>query len=175
MGKPLNQTNDLVVRSDGNIYFTDTDYRQDGRAGQETTAHYRFSPMGLITRTGAGPEPNGIALSPDGRTLYVSSTGGDPLRKFMLDDAGAVVGAPAVFSPSSSDGMAVDCAGNVYLSTAGTIRVISPAGMVLGSITGLGTSTVSNAAFGGPDHKTLFITTASALYQITLNVPGFPS
>ena len=71
--------------------------------------------------------------------------------------------------------MAVDCAGNVYLSTAGTIRVISPSGVVLGSITGLGTSTVSNAAFGGPDHKTLFITTASALYQITLNVPGFPS
>ena len=175
LGKPLNQTNDLVVRSDGNIYFTDTDYRQDGRAGQETTAHYRFSPAGLISRTGVGPEPNGIALSPDGRTLYVSSTGGDPLRKFTLDDAGAVVGAPAVFSPSSSDGMAVDCAGNVYLSTAGTIRVISPSGMVLGSITGLGASTVSNAAFGGPDHKTLFITTASALYQIILNVPGFPS
>jgi gluconolactonase len=175
MGKPLNQTNDLVVRSDGNIYFTDTDYRQDGRAGQETTAHYRFSPTGQITRTGAGPEPNGIALSPDGRTLYVSSTGGDPLRKFTLDDGGAVMGAPVTFSPSSSDGMAVDCAGNVYLSTAGTIRVISPAGTVLGSITGLGTSTVSNAAFGGPDHKTLFITTASALYQITLNIPGFPS
>jgi gluconolactonase len=175
LGKPLNQTNDLVVRSDGNIYFTDTDYRQDGRAGQETTAHYRFSPTGQITRTGAGPEPNGIALSPDGRTLYVSSTGGDPLRKFTLDDGGAVMGAPVTFSPSSSDGMAVDCAGNVYLSTAGTIRVISPAGTVLGSITGLGTSTVSNAAFGGPDHKTLFITTASALYQITLNIPGFPS
>ena len=105
----------------------------------------------------------------------MSSTGGDPLRRFTLDDTGAVVGAPVVFSPSSSDGMAVDCAGNVYLSTAGTIRVISPSGMVLGSITGLGTSTVSNAAFGGPDHKTLFITTASALYQITLNIPGFPS
>jgi sugar lactone lactonase YvrE len=63
----------------------------------------------------------------------------------------------------------------VYLSTAGTIRVISLAGTVLGSITGLGTSTVSNAAFSGPDHKTLFVTTASALYQITLDVPGFPS
>jgi gluconolactonase len=175
MGKPFDQTNDLVVRSDGNIYFTDTDYRQDGRPGQETTASYRLSPAGQVSRIAAGPEPNGIALSPDGRSLYISSTGGDPLRKFTLDDAGAVVGMPKTFSPASSDGMAVDCAGNLYISVAGTIRVIAPDGTVLGSITGLGTSTVSNAAFGGPDHKTLFITTASALYQITLNVPGFPS
>jgi sugar lactone lactonase YvrE len=57
----------------------------------------------------------------------------------------------------------------------GTVRVLAPDGRVLGSIMGLGGSTVSNAAFGGPDRKTLFITTASALYRIDLNVPGFPS
>jgi gluconolactonase len=175
MGRPFNQTNDLVIRSDGNIYFTDTNYRQDGRAGQETTAYYRFSPAGEVTRLGRGPQPNGIALSPDGQFLYVSSTEGDPVRRFVLDESGAAVGMPTTFTSASSDGMAVDCAGNVYLSTAGTIRVLAPDGRVLGAITGLGSSTVSNAAFGGPDRKTLFITTASALYQIQMNVPGFPN
>jgi gluconolactonase len=175
LGKPFDQTNDLVIRSDGNIYFTDTDYRQDGRPGQETTAYYRLSPAGKVTRLGAGPEPNGIALSPDGRSLYVSSTGGDPLRRFTLDDEGATVGPPVTFASTSSDGMAVDCAGNLYLSTAGTIRVLGPDGKTLGTIDGLGGGTVSNAAFGGRDHKTLFITTASALYRIELDVPGFPS
>ena len=175
MGKPFDQTNDVVVRSDGNIYFTDTDYRQDTRPGQETTAYYRLSPEGKVTRIGSGSEPNGIALSPDGRSLYVSSTGGDPLRRYTLDDAGAAVGPPTTFSPLSSDGMTVDCAGNVYLSNNGSIKVLAPDGKMLGTITGVGGATVSNAAFGGPDYKTLFITTAAALYQIKLNVPGFPS
>jgi gluconolactonase len=175
MGKPFDQTNDLVIRSDGNVYFTDTDYRQDGRAGQETTAYYRFSPKGEVTRIGAGSEPNGIALSPDGHTLYVSSSEGDPLRKWALDDEGAPVGAAAVFSNLTSDGMTVDCAGNLYVSNLGTIKVLAPDGKMLGVITGLGASTVSNAAFGGPDMKTLFITTASALYKIEMNVPGFPN
>jgi gluconolactonase len=175
MGKFFDQTNDLVIRSDGNVYFTDTDYRQDGRAGQETTAYYRFSPQGVVTRIGAGSEPNGIALSPDGHTLYVSSSEGDPLRKWALDDAGAAVGTATVFSDLTSDGMTVDCAGNLYLSNLGTIKVLAPDGKMLGMITGLGASTVSNAAFGGPDMKTLFITTASALYKIEMNVPGFPN
>ncbi len=174
-GKPFNQTNDLVVRSDGNIYFTDTNYRQDGRPGQETTAYYRYSPAGQITRLGAGPQPNGIALAPDGRVLYVSSSEGDPVRRFVLDEDGGVVGTPTVFTNAGSDGMAIDCAGNVYITTGGTVRVLAPDGRVIGSIMGLGGSTVSNAAFGGPDRKTLFITTASALYRIELNVPGFPS
>jgi gluconolactonase len=174
MGKPFKQMNDVVVRSDGNYYFTDTDYQQNGRPGQDVTAYYRLSPQGEVTRIGMAPEPNGIALSPDGHFLYVSSTGGDPVRRYTLDDAGAAVGAATVFSPLSSDGMGMDCAGNVYLSNAGTIKVLSPQGMMLGSITGLGTATVSNSAFGGPDGKTLYITTAAALYQIQLNVPGFP-
>jgi gluconolactonase len=177
MGKPFNQMNDVVIRSDGNYYFTDTNYRQDGRAGQETTAFYRLSPRGEVTRLGTGSQPNGIALSPDGHTLYVSSNEGDPVRKLTLDDDGAAVGMPTTFFQAGSDGMAVDCGGNVYLSSAGTIKVIAPDGKMLGAITGVGaTGTVSNSAFGGADHKTLYVTAAGGtIYQIQLNVPGFPN
>jgi gluconolactonase len=71
--------------------------------------------------------------------------------------------------------MAVDCAGNVYFTHAGLVKVVSPNDEPLGSIDGLGTSYVTNAAFGGEDRKTLYITTGVALYEIALNVPGFPN
>ncbi len=151
-GQPLNQTNDLVVRSDGNIYFTDTNYRQDGRPGQDTTAYYRYSADQQLTRLGAGPfpgsNPNGIALSPDGHFLYVAFSEGGPTRRQELDGTGGPIGMPVVFTNLPSDGLAVDCAGNVYLSTAGAIRVFAPNGLDLGTITVPGGGT-RNSAFGG--------------------------
>jgi gluconolactonase len=175
MGSPYNMVNDVVVRIDGNMYFTDPDYQRGGRPGQNATASYRLSPQGVVTRIASSNEPNGIALSPDGKWLYVASTGGDPLVRYAIAADGAVTGAPTTLSPLASDGMAVDCAGNLYLASSGSIAVLDSSGRRIGAITGFVGATASNSAFGGDDRKTLYITTSSSLYQIPLNVPGFPN
>jgi gluconolactonase len=84
------------------------------------------------------------------------------------------MGTGSTLISSSSDGLAVDCAGDLYLSASG-LKVFSPDGQSLGSIGGLSSGFTTNSAFGGPDRKTLFITNSTALYRITLNVPGFPN
>jgi gluconolactonase len=173
MGQPFNQVNDVVIRSDGNMYFTDPDYQRKGRPGQDATAFYRLSPDGVVTRLGTGRQPNGIALSPDGSSLYVA--GDTPAQRFTLGADGAVVGGPTPFYSSGSDGMAVDCAGNVYLSTTDGITIVSPTGQALGTITGITEGNTTNSAFGGSDRQTLYITTGESLYEIHLNVPGFPN
>jgi gluconolactonase len=174
-GRPFNQVNDAVVRSDGNIYFSDPAFRLLGRPGQDVMAFYRLSPAGIVTRIAEAVNANGVALSPDGARLYLSTTGGPPLQRFNLSDDGAVLGPAAPVIEGSSDGLAVDCAGNLYLSDGGEVKVVSPAGQPLGSVLGLGAGFVTNSAFGADDRRTLYITTRDALYQIRLNVPGFPN
>jgi gluconolactonase len=71
--------------------------------------------------------------------------------------------------------MGVDCAGNLYLTANGGIRVLSPDGMTLGMLTGASSGFLTNSAFGDEDRKTLYITTSTALYKIRLNVPGLPN
>ena len=174
MGKPFNQVNDVVVRSDGNMYFSDPTYQLAGRPGQGVMAFYRLSPLGEVTRIATATNPNGVALSPDGASLYLATTGGGPLQKVALAPDGSPMGAGATFISSNSDGMAVDCAGDLYLA-AGGLKVYSPTGQSLGSIGGLSSGFTTNSAFGGDDRQTLFITNSTALYQIKLNVPGFPN
>ncbi len=178
LGKPFNSVNDVVVRADGNIYFTDPTYQQGGRPGQGESGFYWLSLSGKVTRIGNAVQPNGIAISPDGTWLYVASTGGTPLRKFALGDDGAADPSGAMVSASSSDGMGVDCAGNLYLTTSEAgkpvVRVLSASGQPVGLIGGFASGT-SNVAFGGDGHKTLFVTAGKVLYQVRLNVPGFPN
>ncbi len=174
MNRPFDQTNDLVVRNDGNVYFTDTTYQRGSRPGQDTTAYYRLSPQGQVTRIATAPQPNGIALSPDGKFLYVSSTGGAPLRRHPVAEDGSV-GPGTTINGASSDGMAVDCAGNLYLTGGGGVRVLSPNGQMLGMLTGASSGFVTNAAFGDADHQTLYVTTSTSLYKIRMPLPGFPN
>lgn len=173
-GRPFNQVNDVVVRGDGNIYFSDPDYQLGGRQGQGVTAFYRLSPAGVVTRIGVAPQPNGINLSLDGRTLYVASSGGAPLRRYRVAEDGAVDPAGAQVSGLGSDGMTLDCAGNLYLTWQGRVHVLAPGGTVLGEITGFQGGT-TNVAFGGEDHRTLFITAGGGLYQIRMAIPGLPN
>jgi gluconolactonase len=174
-GLPFNEVNDVVVRSDGNMYFSDPQYGSAAGSGQDVMAFYRLSPAGVVTRLVTAKNANGVALSPDGAWLYLATTGGPALQRFALAADGSTVGAATTWKDPASDGMAVDCAGNLYLSDAGVIKVVSPSDEPLGNISGLGTSYVTNAAFGGEDRQTLFITTGEALYQISLAVPGFPN
>jgi gluconolactonase len=177
MGTAFDEVNDVVVRSDGNIYFSDPNFAM----GTLAAAFYRLSPptQSSVTRILTANNANGIALSPDGQWLYMSTTDGGPsMRRVALALDGSPMGNPDVWTEPSSDGMAVDCAGNLYLSVAGgtnQIKVVSPTDQTLGAIMGLGGGYVTNSAFGDDDRKTLYITTSQALYKIALNVPGFPN
>jgi gluconolactonase len=177
-GKRFNSPNDLTVRSDGTVYFTDPDW-QIGPRSNETmiTGVYRVPPPLSTSGTNAATlvdgtlyRPNGIALSPDERTLYVGSSGSE-IWKYQVAADGSTSGRTKFAEPGSSDGLAVDCAGNLYV-TSGTVEVFAPGGERLGEITLAGEP--SNAAFGGADRKTLYITAGPRLYSIGLNVPGFP-
>jgi gluconolactonase len=187
-GERFNSPNDLVIRGDGNVYFTDPDFQSpDGRI-QGGTFVYRIAPplgAGAITVIEQGiNNPNGITLSPDGNTLYVA--GSQTLREYALDAAGAptVVGDLATGNEiDGPDGMGMDCAGNIYATRngAGFVAVFSPEGENLGTIGNgaFGGQGVTNVAFGGPNRTTLFITTFSGngntgLFSVELNVPGLP-
>jgi len=175
-GKHFNSPNDLTVTDTGSVFFTDPDYQLGDRVS-ETMRQGVYKVPGPLSTTsnsaslvdGTLDRPNGIALSPDQRTLYVGSSAKE-IWKYELTDG--VVGARSKFAETGgSDGMTVDCAGNLYV-TSGTVEVFAPSGTPLGELQ-LGGSP-SNVAFGGADRKTLYITAGSRLYSIELNVPGFP-
>lgn len=183
-GAKFNSPNDLVIAENGHIYFTDPDYQCSGGpppspCGQGDRRAYHVTPDGTVTAIDTGHnQPNGIALSPDGATLYIA--GDQSMEKYTVNNAtGAVTSAGQFAETRGVDGLAVDCAGNVYATVhgEGRIEVRSPSGSSLGSIP-LGTDrpSVTNAAFGGPDRTTLYITTyaGAQLYSVELNVPGFP-
>ncbi len=151
MGKKFNAPNDLIVHSNGTIYFTDPDYQRGSRAQELPLAVYRIDPTGAISLIELASEPNGITLSPDEKLLYVEQDTGGGLGVYDLDPQGVPVGASRHFA-GTTDGIAMDCAGNVYLSAAGGI--FSAAGMSLGAIPGGGGT---HPTFGGADGMTLLV------------------
>ncbi|HEY0708355.1 MAG TPA: SMP-30/gluconolactonase/LRE family protein, partial [Polyangia bacterium] len=177
MGMPFNCLNDLVLRNDGNLYFTDPSYQNGGRPGQGTTAYYRMNPAGMVTRIAMRAQPNGISLSPDGKFLYVSSAEGGGIKRHAVNEDGSL-GPATDFFNGISDGMAIDCGGNVYLNASNRVQVIAPSGQSLATLMGFSAANgnfVTNAAFGGPERKTLYITTAKILYRLEMNIPGLPN
>jgi len=193
-GKKLNSPNDVVVRADGNLYFTDPNYGgADGASNQlPFEGAYRIDKFGVTTRlAGTFTRANGIALSPDQNTLYVVDNGAAKLLSAPVN-ADGTVGAFTVLADlganNDGDGMAVDDAGNLYVTVKAGVQVFDKAGAKLGTIT-VPAPQPTNCTFGGSDRKTLFITAnapavpvdggttnnpATGLYSIELNVPGLP-
>lgn len=176
-GKHLNSPNDLAVRSDGTVYLTDPDYQRGARAEEAKKGLYRLRPPLMASGTneaslidGTLTQPNGVALSPDEKTLYVGSSGPE-IWKFAVAADGSLSDRTKFAETGPSDGLTVDCAGNLYV-TSGEVEVFAPDGTRLGGIALDGTP--SNVAFGGSDRKTLYITAGAQLYSIQMNVPGFP-
>jgi gluconolactonase len=181
-GKRFNSPNDLAVRSDGNIYFSDPDYQAPSTRPQTQTRLYRLAPGAseAVVVDATRAEPNGVTLSPDERTLYVSGSDGIEAYPVLADGSiAAGSGVRVAGFSGGSDGLGVDCAGNLYATAGKRVAVLSPAGMEIGSIAVDEAQSVTNVAFGGPEHKTLFITsmgtgTQRGVFRIDLNVPGLP-
>lgn len=184
MGKRFTSPNDLTIRSDGTIYFSDPSYQNNSNP-QGATRLYRVSPAPTRTVTAVTDTPmppNGVTLSPDEKTLYVSASNSGGLKKFPVMTDGSLGAGADFVAGSGGDGMAVDCAGDLYVSgnNANTVRVYSPAGALLTTIQlASGAGTTTNVAFGGADHKTLYITAQGTegqrgVYSIAVSVPGFP-
>ena len=174
-GNRFNSPNDLAVRSDGTVYFTDPNYQCGGCNEQPTLGVYRLPPGGTpeLLDTTQSP-PNGIALSPDENTLYV---GGSVLTAHPISADGSVGAGTQLGNINSTDGLGIDCAGNIYvaLNQQSMVVVVDPSGNQLEG--NLSVSQVTNIAFGGPENKTLFITNQAQggeLRAVEWDLPGYP-
>ena len=177
-GKRLNSPNDVVVKSDGSIYFTDPPYGIS-KEKEELGFYgvYRRSPDGtLMLLAKEMVRPNGLAFSPDEKKLHVSDSENGHIRVFQVEFNGkpsngkvfAQLKAPK--DRGVPDGMKVDVQGNVYCSGPGGLWVLSPTGQLLGKI--IVPEVVTNLAWGDKDYKSLYITATQSLYRIRLNVAG---
>jgi gluconolactonase len=182
-GKRLNRPNDLVVKSDGTIYFTDPGaaivpeqwdlqysgvYRVTGDLGT----------MSLLTDTYV--QPNGLAFSPDESVIYINDSRRRHIRAFdVLPNGLLAKQTDRVFAdlsgsePGNPDGMKVDTAGNVYCGGSGGLWILDAKGKKLGRIVH-GQASTTNLAFGGDDWKTLYFTSRSTLFSVSLKVAGIP-
>lgn len=174
-GNVFNSPNDLAITRDGIIYFTDPDFQRSAApGGQPETRVYRVEDDEVTVVDDTMYNPNGIALSPNQDILYVAGGGEQgTLRAYSLEtgEPGAGVDIAEVSTP---DGMAIDCAGNIYVTehAAQRIRVFSPQGEELATI---GTdANVTNATFGGPGQRTLYITGAGTVWDLELDIAGLP-
>ncbi|MEG5048121.1 SMP-30/gluconolactonase/LRE family protein [Microcoleus sp. B4-C1] len=177
-GKRLNSPNDLVVKSDGSIYFTDPSYGVSKE--QEELGFYgvyRLAPDGKLTLLVKDLVlPNGIAFSPDEQKLYVNNSEAGYIAVFDVKPDGTVTNQQlfAELKDASQsgvpDGLKVDVEGNVYSTGPGGVWIFSPDGKLLGKISVPETAT--NLAWGESDRKTLYITGSTSLYRIRLKIAG---
>ena len=178
-GKRLNRPNDVVCASDGSIYFTDPSLRMEPyEKEQRFNGVYRVAPDGRLNRVITDFEfPNGLALSPDERILYVANSRPDMfIKAYDVHPTGSVTNG-RIFADLKleglegvPDGFKVDVEGRVYSTGPGGCWVFSPAGEHLGTIEL--PEIPANCAFGGPDYKTLFFTARTGIYSVRTTTAG---
>jgi gluconolactonase len=182
-GKRLNSPNDLVYRSDGALYFTDPPFGlpkffDDPRKELPFSGVYCLihGELKLVSTDLTGP--NGLAFSPDEKYLYVDDW--DDKKKIILryevQSDGSLTNKSTFLDATSEpgedawDGLKVDHLGNVYASGPGGLWIISPEGKHLGTI--VGPEHPHNLAWGGEDHKTLYLAAQTGLYRVSVKIPG---
>ena len=185
-GKELTSPNDVVVRTDGSIYFTDPSYGRRGPNGVPRSPQldfqgvYRVDPGGRLhlAYRGAFPAPNGLCFSPDESVLYVNDSEEGHIRRFQVTAAGTLQGGEVFFTEDGAgpegvpDGMKCDELGNVWVCGPGGIWVISPEAEHLGIIEVPEKTT--NLTWGGPDWRHLYITARHSVYRIATRVGSAP-
>lgn len=196
-GQRYNAPNDIAAGSNGFIFFTDPCYWDRSTMELDHDSVYRINLDGTVTRVLTQPEiqrPNGIAISPDERTLYLVDScpvpgGNRKIWAFDLDTDGSLSGQRLVFdfAPGrGGDGMAVDREGYLYIAAglsqprgphetadvSAGIYIISPSGELKGRIP-VPEDVITNVTFGGPDLKMLYITAGKTLFSIRVTTPGF--
>ncbi len=171
--KRLNSPNDLAVKSDGSIYFTDPTYGIDASAAElDFRGLYRLFPGGKLELLDKNwTQPNGICFSPDERTLYVNDSQQGEIFRFDVDAAGALskrTPLATIPKPGDPDSMKCDAEGHLFVAAPGGVWVFAPRGGLLGKIPV--PKNPANLAFGGADGKTLLITARDSVYSVRLNV-----
>jgi gluconolactonase len=197
-GKRYNSPNDVVVDTNGRVWFTDPYYGED-RASLELDAEavYRIETDGKVARVLSQPQierPNGLAVSPDAKTLYVIDSNSRPggnrkIWAFDLTADGTPSNQRLVYDfgrARGGDGMRLDTRGNLWVAAGITlprtaaetadfppgVYVITPAGKLLGRIP-IPEDVITNLAFGGPDRKTLYVVAGKAIFKIRVAVQGY--
>ena len=181
-GRRFNSPNDVVVKSDGAVYFTDPPFglagQQQGKE-QDVNGVYRISPEGEVALVVSDMErPNGLAFTPDERTLYVDDSALGHILAFDVQPDGSLSGR-RVFAELRSyeqgvpDGMKLDVEGNVYCTGPGGIWVLDPSARLLGRI--MPPEVPANCTWGDADLRGLYMTARTGLYRVRLAVSGAPA
>ena len=179
-GRRFNSPNDVVVKSDGSVYFTDPPFGLAGQAQgkeQEVNGVYRVSPDGseVALVVSDMERPNGLAFSPDERLLYVDDSARRHILAFDVESDGSLSGS-RVFAVLDSheagvpDGMKLDVEGTVYCTGPGGVWVLDPSARVLGRI--MPPEIPANCAWGDTDLRGLYLTARTGLYRVRLAIAG---
>lgn len=186
-GKRFNSPNDVVVKSDGSVWFTDPDYGilsdyEGLRAESELACNvYRIDPSGDVSLVADDfVKPNGLAFSPDEKHLYIADTGASHvtdgprhIRRFDVSSDGRSLGNSSVFAVCQAglfDGFRVDTEGRIWSSTGEGVHCFSPEGQLIGRVRI--PEGVANVTFGGAKRNRLFICGTTSLYAVYVTANG---
>jgi gluconolactonase len=182
-GQRFNSPNDLVFHPNGTLYFSDPDWQAPTPRPQTLERAYRVAPggtpepiMAALTEPTVVQKPNGIVVSADERSLFLGGTNG--LFRFNLDAQGAVTGTSGerIAVPNEGegvDGMTLDCAGNLYVTTGNRVLVLDPSASLIGALAVPHNPT--NVELGGPDGQTLYVTTLEGMVNGAVSKPALYS